>query len=194
MAALATMQSIFLPTPAARFSTRAAPSLPWLTPSRLAQRALRNGNMAVRCAVVQQERDPPKEAMSDDPAAVPPSTQAASKNASPSITDLLKFSSPVPERINGRLAMLGFVSAIGAELISGQDVFSQISHGGFQLFLGATILFSIASFVPFFKGVDVESKSKGFMNSDAELLNGRLAMLGLVALAVTEFAKGGALV
>uniref|UniRef100_A0A7N0VKA7 Uncharacterized protein n=1 Tax=Kalanchoe fedtschenkoi TaxID=63787 RepID=A0A7N0VKA7_KALFE len=187
MAALATMQSIFLPTPAARLSTRAAPSLPWLTPSRLAQRALRNGNMAVRCAVVQ-------EALSDDPAAVPPSTQAASKKASPSITDLLKFSSPVPERINGRLAMLGFVSAIGAELISGQDVFSQISHGGFQLFVGATILFSIASFVPFFKGVDVESKSKGFMNSDAELLNGRLAMLGLVALAVTEFAKGGALV
>uniref|UniRef100_A0A7N0V715 Uncharacterized protein n=1 Tax=Kalanchoe fedtschenkoi TaxID=63787 RepID=A0A7N0V715_KALFE len=194
MAASATMQSIFLPTPAARLSTRAAPSLAWLTPSRLAQRALRNGNMAVRCAVVQQERDPPKEAMSVDPAAVPPSTQATSKKASPSITDLLEFSSPAPERINGRLAMLGFVSAIGAELLSGQDVFSQISHGGFQLFLGATILFSIASFVPFFKGVDVESKSQGFMNSDAELLNGRLAMLGLVALAVTEFAKGGALV
>uniref|UniRef100_A0A7N0V862 Uncharacterized protein n=1 Tax=Kalanchoe fedtschenkoi TaxID=63787 RepID=A0A7N0V862_KALFE len=137
MAASATVQSIFLPTPAARLSTRAAPSLPWLTPTSSTQ------------------------------------AQAASKKASPSITDLLEFSSPGAERINGRLAMLGFVSAIGAELLSGQDVFSQISHGGFQLFLGATILFSIASFVPFSKGVDVESKSKGFMTSDAELLIGR---------------------
>lgn len=55
-------------------------------------------------------------------------------------------------------------------------------------------MLSRASLVPFFKGVDVETKSEGLMNSDAELLNGRLAMLGLVALAVTEFAKGGALV
>lgn len=45
-----------------------------------------------------------------------------------------------------------------------------------------------------FKGVSVESKSDGFMASDAELLNGRLAMLGLVASAFTEYVKGGTLV
>lgn len=41
------------------------------------------------------------------------------------------------------------------------------------------------------KGVSVESKSKGVMTSDAELWNGRLAMLGLVAMAFTEYVKGG---
>lgn len=133
----------------------------------------------------QQERDGPKEYISDSMA------QPSSKPITTSITDLLQFSSRAPERINGRLTMLGFVSAISAELLSGQDVFSQLSHGGFQLFLGASILFSIASLVPFFNGVDVGSKSEGLMNSDVELFNGRLAMLGLVALAVTEFAKGG---
>ncbi|KAL9662896.1 hypothetical protein QQ045_027731 [Rhodiola kirilowii] len=183
MAASAIMQSIFIPTPSAAsgLSTRAAP----ISLAGFGRRARRNANMGVKCALQQEGDNIPEEEAA---------TSSASKMSSPSITDLLEFSSPAPERINGRLAMLGFVSAIGAELLSGQDVFSQLSHGGLQLFLGATILFSVASFVPFFKGVDVESKSRGFMNSDAELLNGRLAMLGLVALAVTEFAKGGALV
>lgn len=115
-------------------------------------------------------------------------------SSTPKIIDLLEFNSPAPERINGRLAMLGFVSAIRAKLLSGKDVFSQISNGGFQLFLGASILFSIASFAPIFKGVDMESMSEGLMTAEAELLNGRLTRLGLVTLAVTEFAKGGALV
>uniref|UniRef100_A0A7N0VLX5 Early light-induced protein n=1 Tax=Kalanchoe fedtschenkoi TaxID=63787 RepID=A0A7N0VLX5_KALFE len=144
-------------------------------------------DMGVKCAAQQQETEPVETSS-------PTPTPVAPPKASPKIIELLEFRSPVPERINGRLAMLGFVSAIGAEVLSGQDVFSQISHGGFQLFLGATILFSIASFVPLLKGVDPESKSEGLMSSDAELLNGRLAMLGLVTLVVTEFAKGGALV
>lgn len=42
--------------------------------------------------------------------------------------------------------------------------------------------------------MSVESKSKGVMTLDAELWNGRLAMLGLVASAFTECVKGGTLV
>ncbi|KAE8717628.1 Early light-induced protein 1 [Hibiscus syriacus] len=53
---------------------------------------------------------------------------------------------------------------------------------------------SLASLVPLFQGVSVESKSGDIMSSDAELWNGRLAMLGLVALAFTEYVKGGTLV
>ncbi|XP_058202535.1 early light-induced protein 1, chloroplastic-like [Rhododendron vialii] len=79
--------------------------------------------------------------------------------------DVLAFSGPAPERINGRLAMTGFLTAIAVELFKGEDV-----------------------------GVSVESKSKGFMSSDAEMWNGRVPMLGLVALALTEYVKGGALV
>lgn len=90
--------------------------------------------------------------------------------------------------------MIGFVAAIGAELASGQDVFSQISNGGVPWFLGTSVLFSLASLIPLFKGVTVQSKSGGVMTSDAELWNGRIAMLGLIALAFTEYVKGGALV
>ncbi|KAJ1429379.1 hypothetical protein SESBI_08425 [Sesbania bispinosa] len=38
------------------------------------------------------------------------------------------------ERINGRLAMLGFVVAIAMELAKGKGVFEQISDGGIPLF------------------------------------------------------------
>lgn len=108
--------------------------------------------------------------------------------------DLLAFSGPGPERINGRLAMIGFVTAIGVELAKGQDLFAQINDGGLTWFVGTSVLLSLASLIPLFKGVRAEAKSEGFMSSDAELWNGRFAMLGLVALAFTEFLKGGALV
>ncbi|PWA58868.1 Chlorophyll A-B binding protein [Artemisia annua] len=110
------------------------------------------------------------------------------------VQDLLAFSGPGPERINGRLAMIGFVSALGVELANGQDLFTQISNGGLTLFVGTSVVLTLASLVPLFKGVRAESKSNGLMTSDAELWNGRLAMLGLVALGFTEFVKGTPLV
>lgn len=108
--------------------------------------------------------------------------------------DVLAFSGPAPEIINGRLAMTGFVAAIGVELASGQDIFSQVQNGGVPWFLFTSALLSVASLVPFFSGQTPESKAGAVMTSDAELWNGRFAMLGLVALALTEYLKGGALV
>lgn len=90
--------------------------------------------------------------------------------------------------------MVGFVAALAVELSNGEDVFAQISNGGIPWFLGTSVLFTVASLIPLFNGVSVQSKSKGLMTSDAELWNGRFAMLGLVALAFTEYVKGGALV
>lgn len=107
---------------------------------------------------------------------------------------MLAFSGPAPERINGRLAMVGFVSALGVELARGDDVVAQLMNGGLPWFVGTTVLLSIASLVPLFKGVTVQSRSDGLMTSDAELWNGRFAMLGLVALVFTEYLTGGALV
>ena len=107
---------------------------------------------------------------------------------------MFAFGGPAPERINGRLAMVGFVAALAVEVYKGQDVFAQIGDGGIPWFLATSILLSVASLIPLFKGVSVESKSDGFMTSDAEMWNGRFAMLGLVALALTEFVKGGTLV
>ncbi|KAM1087028.1 hypothetical protein PS2_012350 [Malus domestica] len=123
-----------------------------------------------------------------------PTPSPSPGKVSTKFSELFAFSGPVPERINGRLAMVGFVSALAVELSKGQDVFAQISNGGISLFIGTSILLSVASLIPLLKGVSVESKSDGIMTSDAELINGRLAMLGLVALAFTEYVTGGALV
>ncbi|PHT38896.1 Early light-induced protein, chloroplastic [Capsicum baccatum] len=107
--------------------------------------------------------------------------------------DLFSFSGPAPERINGRLAMIGFVAAIGVELANGGDLSAQLSSGGLLWFLGSSVLLTLASIIPLFQGVTAESKSGGFMSADAEIWNGRFAMLGLVALAFTEYVKGGGL-
>ncbi|KAE9589034.1 hypothetical protein Lal_00000504 [Lupinus albus] len=132
---------------------------------------------------------------STTPVAPPkPSPPTRSPKVSTKFGDVLAFSGPAPERINGRLAMIGFVAAIAVELSNGEDVFTQISNGGIPWFLGTSVLLTLASLIPLFQGVSVESKSKTIMSSDAELWNGRFAMLGLVALAFTEFLKGGTLV
>lgn len=107
---------------------------------------------------------------------------------------MLAFGGPAPERINGRLAMVGFVAAMAVELTKGDDLASQLASGGLWWFAGSAALLSLASLVPMFKGISVQSKSGGLMTSDAELWNGRFAMLGLVALVFTEYLKGGALV
>lgn len=69
-------------------------------------------------------------------------------------------------------------------------MFAQISDCGIAYFLGTSVLLSLALLVLLSKGVSVESKSDALVTSDAELMNGRLAVLGLVALAFTEYVKG----
>ncbi|CAL1396563.1 unnamed protein product [Linum trigynum] len=138
---------------------------------------------------------------SSEPASAPPTTSQIPTNPTPpkpqapkvstKFGDVLAFSGPAPERINGRLAMVGFVAALAVELSRGQDVFTQISEGGATWFVATSVLFTLASLIPLSKGITAESKSKGLMTSDAEMWNGRFAMLGLVALAFTEYVKGG---
>ncbi|KAK4482846.1 hypothetical protein RD792_010018 [Penstemon davidsonii] len=155
----------------------------------------RNVVFKVRSMAEQQEGESTeKKSGGASPLGTPTPSPSRKPKVSTDFSDLLAFSGPAPERINGRLAMIGFVAAIGVELANGQDIFSQVQNGGFQLFLGTSILLSMASLIPLFKGVTVESKSGNLMTSDAEMWNGRFAMLGLVALALTEFVKGGALV
>ncbi|KAL3749027.1 early light-induced protein 1, chloroplastic [Eucalyptus grandis] len=152
-----------------------------LFPASNSPRLSPRGGLHVRCMAKESKPD------------LNPSPKLKSK-VSTGFTDVFAFSGPAPERINGRLAMIGFVAAIAVELSKGQDLFAQISEGGIPWFIGTSILLSVASLVPLLQGVTVESKSDGVMTSNAELWNGRLAMLGLVALAFTEFVKGGALV
>ncbi|XP_068651110.1 early light-induced protein 1, chloroplastic [Aristolochia californica] len=156
----------------------------------------RPGRLVVRCQGEEQKQSSTPEQQPTPVSSSPlsPPTPPRVPKVSTSFSDVLAFSGPAPERINGRLAMIGFVAALGSELASGDPVLTQITNGGLPWFVGATAVLSLASLIPLFKGVSVQSKSEGLMNSDAELWNGRFAMLGIVALVFTEYLKGGALV
>ncbi|XP_027364059.1 early light-induced protein, chloroplastic isoform X2 [Abrus precatorius] len=160
----------------------------------------RSATLKVRSMAENEQPSKPATPVTPPPASAPapnPKPQSASSRSpkvSTKFSDVLAFSGPAPERINGRLAMIGFVAAIAVEIANGQGVFEQITNGGIPWFLGTSVILSLASLIPLFQGVSVESKSQGFMSSDAELWNGRFAMLGLVALAFTEYVKGSTLV
>jgi len=158
--------------------------------------ASRRRSLVVR-AQSKPEMDPTKETSSPStssptPISSPSPTPAAPKpKANPSVWDALAFSGPAPERINGRLAMVGFVAALSVEAARGGGLLDQAGSGaGLGWFLTTAALFSVASLVPLLQGQTVESKSSGIWSADAELWNGRFAMLGLVALAATEFITG----
>jgi len=125
------------------------------------------------------------------PTPIPAAPKPMTKKANPSVWDALAFSGPAPERINGRLAMVGFVAALSVEAARGGGLLDQAGSGaGLGWFLVTAGVFSVASLVPLLQGQSVESKSSGVWSADAELWNGRFAMLGLVALAATEFITG----
>ncbi|XP_051206971.1 high molecular mass early light-inducible protein HV58, chloroplastic [Lolium perenne] len=149
-------------------------------------------------AQAEPDMDPIKEttAQTSTPSSTPtptpiPAAPKPKAKANPSVWDALAFSGPAPERINGRLAMVGFVAALSVEAARGGGLLDQAGSGaGLSWFLTTAAVFSVASLVPLLQGQSVESKSSGVWSADAELWNGRFAMLGLVALAVTEFITG----
>nr|XP_023886300.1 early light-induced protein, chloroplastic-like [Quercus suber] len=182
MAASSAMQSI-LASPLTRVvsnrSTRVNQFL--IIPTSYVSPVPRNASMRVRCMAKKEQSE----------TTLPPQS---TPKVNTKFSNLLAFSGPALERINGKLAMIGFVSVMAMELSNGQDVFAHISNGGIPWFLGISIVLTLASLIPLFKGISVESKSDGFMTSYAEMWNGRFAMLGLVALAFTEYVEGGTLI
>ena len=96
------------------------------------------------------------------------------------------FAGSGPEIMNGRLAMLGFVAAAGAEIATGETVAQQVGDATTQVVL-TILLFTAASVVPFLSNTKAEES--GMWKRDAELLNGRAAMIGMLALLGFEAVK-----
>eukprot|EP00951_Prasinocladus_malaysianus_P047548 scaffold650910_cov41-Prasinocladus_malaysianus.AAC.1 len=101
----------------------------------------------------------------------------------------MAFSGPAPEIINGRLAMLGFVAALAAELKTDTSVVKQLSQEPTLISL-TFVLFIAASLVPIVAG---KKDSLGPFNETAELINGRAAMIGFASLLIAEVVKGSPL-
>jgi Chlorophyll A-B binding protein len=96
--------------------------------------------------------------------------------------------------------MVGFVAAIASEVVTHQAVLSQITgkvidgdvietaSGASWYGWGAVIvILTMASLAPrLFENEQPEDRQYGIWQANAELLNGRVAMLGFVALLITE--------
>ena len=111
--------------------------------------------------------------------------------------DFQKLMAPgglAPERINGRAAMLAFAAAAGAELGGAGSVYEQLSHGGLGAMVKVILVVAAASFVPLARGKSGKATflrgrdpvRVGPFNADAELLNGRAAMVGFAFLLIAE--------
>lgn len=57
------------------------------------------------------------------------------------------FDGPAPETINGRLAMLGVATCLGAEFATNVGIQEQIQKAPLSI-LGTFVLISLASYVP----------------------------------------------
>merc|ERR1719181_2252958 len=97
-----------------------------------------------------------------------------------------------PEVINGRAAMVGFLAAMGAELTTQDSIFKQLGEGGTggMLFVFALIVQGKSAKSAFLK--DGSPEAFGPFNAQAEMLNGRAAMMGLLFLLAAEASQGQA--
>jgi uncharacterized surface protein with fasciclin (FAS1) repeats len=128
---------------------------------------------------------------------------------------VLAFEGWAPEVINGRLAMLGFLTAVVQEIATGQS-FTEQFGANFGIFAAQVQLWAFASLVPafssnegytanpftmennrtwkeVFKGGPWDAGKRKIFSPEVEQLNGRAAMVGIVALIAVETAKGSAL-
>lgn len=127
----------------------------------------------------------------DEAVAKAPAMKNAPRPAPVSVREAFAFSGPLPEKANGRLAMLGFVAALGAEIGTGQPVLTQFSEATGPV-LATVLLFSFASLIPLIKGSNPATEVGPF-TPQAEMSNSRFAMIGMASLLAYEYFNGTAL-
>ena len=87
----------------------------------------------------------------------------------------------IAERINGRAAMVGFTSALVDEIVTGHSLSTQINEH-----VGLTVAVSALSFLGTAANPADVGYIQGLFDPEKELVNGRLAMLGILSMALTE--------
>lgn len=116
-----------------------------------------------------------------------PEEERRPEDGNTSTKSLMKFDGPAPETINSRLAMLGITWAFVAEILTGQSVWEQVTEGrGLIWFLFVAPIIIGATLIPMYNKESPDSRENGPFNAQNERWNGRAAMIGLVALLVTE--------
>jgi hypothetical protein len=85
------------------------------------------------------------------------------------------------ERINGRAAMIGFTSAVIDEVMTGNSISTQFHDN-----VGLSVAVAALAFLGTAANPKDEGYVQGFWKPETELLNGRLAMVGVISLLLTE--------
>uniref|UniRef100_A0A7S3VM31 Uncharacterized protein n=1 Tax=Dunaliella tertiolecta TaxID=3047 RepID=A0A7S3VM31_DUNTE len=119
---------------------------------------------------------------------VPQASSNSSRSYKVTLWDAMKFNGPAPELINGRLAMVGFLNGAIYEAQHGDALIQQLTAMPFNV-AAIVLLWIYASMVPITKGV-VNNEAFGPFTPQAEIINGRAAMLGLVLLVFIESKAG----
>jgi hypothetical protein len=145
---------------------------------------------ARRSTIVRAVEEPVSETAAPEPV-VPVVPQ---KPKSFTLQQAFAFSAPAgsnfiasgPELMNGRLAMLGFVAAAGAEIATGETVGQQFADAPVAVLM--TVALFVAASLKVFT-TNTVSDPVGPFTKEKELLNGRAAMIGMACLLGFEAVK-----
>merc|ERR1719326_433443 len=118
------------------------------------------------------------------------------------VAPAMGFAGWAPEVINGRLAQLGFLAALGTEALNPGEKLADQFVDNFPLFAGSVLAVVVASFAPEVyrqnvgskkveytadpKSIDPKKDPFGVFSSSSEMTNSRAAMVGIAAMLVTE--------
>ena len=120
------------------------------------------------------------------------SKYAYQQSATERFLEIMGPGGSLPESLNGRLAMLGFAAALAQEkLHPGLKVADQLGQpAALGWALGLVAAVQLASLAPLAQGAEPRDAKAGPFRAQAELLNGRLAMLALTGGAAWEAQSG----